>query len=249
MKLKNIFYMAGISVCTALAAGCEEQELPTFDTSTHYVHFEKTWDEVTRFSFRLNPGNDEYLMKIPVTLIGTCLSESAEYAVSIVTQDDPFVANDGTRYATTASDAVYDIVSHSFSPGVYSDYLEIRLKNAPELQEEKCIVLRIGSNGNFIQGPVQYLTSILYVSDIISRPAWWTDNFADLFLGTYSDIKYEHFIIATGLTDIPEDMPVAEISAYVRMFIYYLREKDAANETVYEADGITKVLDTISFKD
>ena len=97
-----------------------------------------------------------------------------------------------------------------------------------------------------MQGPVDYLTAIIYVSDILTQPDWWDQEFETAFLGPYSDIKYRTFIESTGVSDL-SGMDVTEISAYVRMFIYYLREMDLAGTPVYESDGVTKVLSTINF--
>ena len=145
-------------------------------------------------------------------------------------------------------DDVYDIsLSPVFKEGVYSDNLVVTLHNVPELQEEKCIVLRIENNENFLQGPEDYLTSIIYVSDILSRPDWWDSDFETIFLGPYSDIKYEHFIIATGISDL-SDMSVPDIQAYVRMYVSYLQQLDAEGTPLYESDGQTKVLDTIVYR-
>ena len=244
MQFKVIpFSLLLIAACIT---GCQEEQLPTFDTDMHYVHFEKMWDEPIRFSFQTTPDEDEHKVEIPVTLIGLALPEAMDYSVSIVTEDNPFVAGN-QEYITTASEDVYDIaLSQSFDAGVYADNLVVTLHNVPELQEEKCIVIRIENNDNFLQGPVDYLTSIIYVSDILTQPDWWDTEFADAFLGPYSEIKFRHFIIATGISDIT-GMDVSEISAYARMFVYYLREMDLAGTPVYEEDGVTKVLDTINF--
>ncbi len=247
MNLKNILSCIPACLAVLFTTGCEEQQLPTYDVNTHYVHFERMWDEVVRFSFQTVPGEDEHLIEIPVTLIGLALPEGMEYSVSVVTSDNPFVA-DGEEYVTTASDDVYDIsLSPVFKEGVYSDNLVVTLHNVPELQEEKCIVLRIENNENFLQGPEDYLTSIIYVSDILSRPDWWDSDFETIFLGPYSDIKYEHFIIATGISDL-SDMSVPDIQAYVRMYVSYLQQLDAEGTPLYESDGQTKVLDTIVYR-
>jgi hypothetical protein len=52
--------------------------------------------------------------------------------------------------------------------------------------------------------------------------------------------------VATGITDL-KDMDDAHITAYVSEFVYYLRNLDAQGTPLYEADGITKVLDTVSY--
>ena len=247
MKLNRIFYCSMVCLATVILTGCEEQQLPTYDVNTHYVHFERMWnDRPVRFSFQTTPLENDYTVRIPVTLIGLAITEDKDYAVSVVTEDEPYKVGN-VEYATTASPAVYDIdLAQTFSARVYSDELEITLHNVPdELEEEKCIVLRIENNENFFQGPQEYLISIIYVSNIISQPDWWDDDFSLIYLGPYSDIKYRHFIIATGVSDLSE-MDNSEIDAYVREYVYYLRKQDAKGTPVLEKDG-SKVLDTINF--
>ena len=90
MQFKVIpFTLLLIAACIT---GCQEEQLPTFDTDMHYVHFEKMWDEPIRFSFQTTPDEDEHRVEIPVTLIGLALPEAMDYSVSIVTEDNPFVA-------------------------------------------------------------------------------------------------------------------------------------------------------------
>lgn len=246
MKLNVISFFAAAGLAAMSLSGCQEEQIPTYDVSTHYLHFEDKWDESVRFSFRTRPGVEEYTLKIPVILIGTALQQDEEYTVRVVNSDAPYVNGD-KEYYTTASDDVFSLGATVFHKGLYSDVLEVSLKNVPELQEEKCIVLRIEPDAGFKQGPVDYLTSVIYVSDILSRPDWWNSDFETIFLGPYSDIKYENFIIATGVSDL-SDMNVPDIQAYVRMYVSYLQKLDAEGTPLYEEDGKTKVLDTIVYR-
>lgn len=219
------------------AQGCTELEIPTFDTATHYIHFKDDVKKETRFSFAVNPGVEEYTIQIPVTLIGMALEADTEYDISLVTEGD---------LATTASGKTYKISNHMFSKGVYEDFLGVTVYKTDELSEEKRITIKIGENNVFALGPQDYITKVIYISNIMSRPDWWTDEFNAAYLGEYSDIKYEHFIIATGVSDLSK-MSNAEISSYVRAFVYYLRELDSKGTPLYEKDGVTKVLSTIRF--
>lgn len=223
---------AGIAV-----QSCKELEIPTFDTGSHYIHFKDASDKETRFSFATHPGTEEYTIKIPVTLIGMALEEDTPYSISVV--------KDG-EMATTASEGIFSITDPVFAKNVYEDSLKVVVFNSPELSEGKRITLKIEDNGRFSQGPQDYITKVIYISDIISQPEWWNDEFSATFLGPYSDIKYEHFIIATGVSDL-SDMSIGEISSYVRAFVYYLRELDAKGTPLYEKDGKTKVLASITF--
>ena len=83
-----------------------------------------------------------------------------------------------------------------------------------------------------------------YSVGIISQPDWWNQDFADAFLGTYSNKKYEEFIKATGVSDLSE-MDNSEISALCREFVYYLREQRDKGNEIREEDG-SSMLDGIN---
>ena len=103
-------------------------------------------------------------------------------------------------------------------------------------EKEVDIAVRIVEGGAYRPGPTSNSLRIIRVSNIISQPDWWNDDFAAAFLGDYSDEKYEEFIKATGVSEL-SDMDNSEISALCRQFVYYLRElRDNGNE-VLEKDG------------
>ncbi|MCM1177454.1 MAG: DUF4843 domain-containing protein [Clostridium sp.] len=226
-----------IFALSALFISCTEEAIGLFDEQ-HYLHFTNESKKVSRFSFATAPGLDTYVLDVPVTLIGRSLDEDAEYSVEVVFDGDT---------PTTASPASFDIPEKPvFHKGIFEDKLPVRLINTEELGQEKRLVIRIVENGSFRLGPVTCRTAVIYFSNVLSRPDWWDDDMAKIYLGDYSDIKYQQFIIATGVTDL-KDKSISEITAYVIEFVYYLRELDANGETVYEKDGVTKVLDNIPY--
>lgn len=233
---KFIFLTASIAALLSLAS-CTEKNLDVFGED-HYVHFTKDQDYTYRFSFATTPGVDEYTLEIPVSMIGRTIEQDLAYAVEVVTTGD---------LATTASAANYSFeTAPVFHKGQFEDVFKVTLKNSSELSTERRLTIKVANNDNFKVGPAENRTAVIYFSNVLSRPSWWDDDMAGTFLGDYSDIKYQAFIVATGVTDVSE-MTTEEIIATVTTFVYYLRELEAAGTPLFEADGITKVLATVPY--
>lgn len=231
-------YIAILLASCAIITGCKTEEIHTFDTSTHYIHFEKKSTEATRFSFATKPGESEYNMRIPLTLIGTALTEDMTYTVSVITEGE---------MASTISSENFELPARPvFRKELYTDTLVVKLKDSEALKEEKVLRIKLSADNNFNLGPIEYTMAEIYVSNSISQPDWWDQNMTNNFLGEYSDIKYGHFINATGVTDLSEKS-VTYIQAVVSQFVNYLIRLDNEGKTAYESDGVTKVLDTVVF--
>lgn len=235
--MKTYIKILALSLLVAGSVSCQEEQLPTFQDG-HYLQFKQASETPYRFSFATHPGETTYDLEIPVLLIGKALSHVEPYEVEVVTDGE---------IKTTATTASYSLPSPVlFGQDVFEDVLHVTLKDNEELSTEKLLVLRIKANDVFSLGPEEFRTAVITLTNKLARPAWWNDDMERIFLGPYSDIKYEQFILATGISDLT-DATAAQITAYVVQFVYYLREKDAAGQPVYEADGITKVLSSVPY--
>lgn len=235
--MKTYIQALALSLLVVGTVSCREEQLPTFGDA-HFLQFKQASEEIYRFSFATHPGETTYDLEIPVLLIGKALTQAEPYEVEVV--------SDGET-ATTVPSANYSLPSSlSFGEGVFEDVLRVTLKDSEALATEKFLVLRIKGNDVFSPGPEGFRTAVISLTNKLARPAWWNDDMERLFLGPYSDIKYETFILATGISDLT-DATAAQIAAYVVQFVYYLREKDAAGQPVYEADGMTMVLSSVPY--
>ena len=215
--MKKLIYLLAVA---ALGAGaCSEQGLPTYG-GDRYVYFVQKSDEIVRFSFKTTPGKDERTIRLAVETVSRTPDETLGYKLEI----DP--------EKTTAPAGSYDLDPNPVIPaGSFSGETYVRVRKTDIMDEKEVdIAVRI------VEGPTSNSLRIIRVSNIISQPDWWNDDFAAAFLGDYSDAKYEEFIKATGVSDL-SDMDNSEISALCRQFVYYLRElRDNGNE-VLEKDG------------
>ena len=234
--MKNILKYTFIGLLF-LASACTKEELPTF-SEDRILHFDQASEYPYRFSFATTPGANSYSMKIPMTLIGIVADNDMEFALNVITT--------GENPSTLDTD-LYKFESKVFSKGVYNDTLEVTLVNNSLLKTEKLLSIEIITNQNFTAGPAENARVDIFVSNILSQPSWWDEDFTTAFLGNYSNDKYTAFIKATGVSDFA-DASVDEMIAYTREFVYYLRRLDEAGTPAYEADGITKIIDTINYK-
>lgn len=102
---------------------------------------------------------------------------------------------------------------------------------------------------------IKYHTRLkLKVDDIAGPPPFWTPGNASYsfivgYFGTFSTLKYQLLLTRYNLNPLDlarpnwvnENGSLARIIAWANGLNAYLKQKDAAKETVYEADGITKM--------
>ncbi len=238
MQLMKIYKSLILSCAVLLGVcACTEDPIEVFGYD-NYLHFTQESKKAYRFSFATVPGEAEYEYEIPMTLIGRALDVDKEYKLDLVTEGD---------IVTTATTASYQLPEKLyFGKGKFEDVLKIKFIDNAELNEEKVLVLSVAENENFKKGPVDHQTAVIYLSNYLVQPDWWSDDMETVFLGDYSDIKYEHFILATGISDMT-DMSAEKVKSYVTTFVYYLWALDEKGQTVYEADGQTKVVDSIPY--
>lgn len=217
---------------------CEDTGVRVFEEQ-RYIHFDSDTTSKTVFSFAPLIEVTEYTIGIPVTMIGRVQADNLAYSVKVV----------GDGYlASTLPPQAYELPSPPvFRADRYQDTLYVKFFRIPELEDKEFrLTLKLETNENYTANLVLNSFLEFSVGDKLVQPEWWTDNFSATYLGPYSDIKYLAFVEATGIDDL-SDMDFFNIGTYIRVFYYWLLAKDEAGETVYEADGVTKVLSTITY--
>ncbi len=215
---------------------CDQREIPTFGEE-RFIHFADTTTMV--LSFAVLPGETEAELGVPLRMIGLPQGEDLGYEVAVVTEGDDKTTLSAQSYSLPASP--------TFRAGGYRDTLVVRFNRTPDLKDmEFRLTLELKTNDNYSADHRVLARKLIRVGDKLVRPEWWTQNIADIYLGPYSDIKYLAFIEATGEHDLT-DVGSLDIGTMTREFVYWLRDKDEAGDTVYEADGVTKVVDSITY--
>ena len=172
--MKKLIYLLAVA---ALGAGaCSEQGLPTYG-GDRYVYFVQKSDEIVRFSFKTTPGKDERTIRLAVETVSRTPDETLGYKLEI----DP--------EKTTAPAGSYDLDPNPVIPaGSFSGETYVRVRKTDIMDEKEVdIAVRIVEGGAYRPGPTSNSLRIIRVSNIISQPDWWNDDFAAAFLGDYSD--------------------------------------------------------------
>lgn len=208
-----------------MQVSCQKDEIPFYE-DTHHIYL-KQIDKKHQidYSFVYSGGAPLVILELPVTYTGRVLEEDAAYAIRV------------NEEQTTALSDEYVVPSTSlFRKGRFIDTLKIQINNRERLEQTSVkLVLELVSNENFVASTRDSLKMEINFTNKISRPVWWNQNVTDFYLGTYSNEKLEEFIqiFAGDFGDLSEDDKLY----YARKFKYELERREAAGDTVYEADG------------
>ena len=137
--------------------------------------------------------------------------------------------------ATTANNRFPD--KYTKKPGKVRDTSKIAFVKTAEISTVALrLTLKLEPTTDFLLGQTECRSAIIYVSNVVAKPNWWTDNVTRNYLGAYSDKKYRLFIQETGKADIDSDN-IEELRYNTIIFKHYLQKKKDANEMVREDDG------------
>ena len=172
------------------------------------------------------PGEEVIEHPFRVVLIGDTLQEDQEYRVTIV--DTLTSVKEGM---VTYPEKLY------FRKGMVMDTLWMTIHaDKVEKNKEFYITLRLIANENFAVGYRGYSDVKLRFNNKASRPGGGDDRVIEVYLGPWSEKKFETFVLATGLTSF-EGMAAGE------MRLYSLRMKEyVAENNVTEADGSPMII-------
>lgn len=236
-KSRTATLRAAIVVLTLSSAlfSCKKEEIPVYSGSD-YLHFTRPATDTLTVSFGVLLDRNEYRLPVPVTRIGTLSNRDMQCALT-------------TDAASTLPATDYEIKSEHlvFRAGRFNDTLHVTLRKTPAMDNERfLLVLSIQPNETFAKGMETHLRMPVYVTSQVERPDWWTDEYANAFLGPYSLVKYQWFIRAIGRHDL-SDTPVNEMIPLVKNFVTYLRAKETELGAPIE-DENGRLLDTIPYK-
>ena len=199
----------------------ERQVKRPTDLSYEWMRVDTTVISVTH-----HPGEETIEHPFRVVLIGDTLQEDLEYKVIVV--DTLTNAKEGM---VTYPEKLY------FRKGMVMDSLWMTI-HTDEVEKDKefYITLRLIENENFGVGYRGYSDVRLRFNNKASQPGWWDERVEEVYLGIWSEKKFETFVLATGLTSF-EGMAAGE------MRLYSLKMKEyVAAHSVTEADGSPMII-------
>lgn len=143
-------------------------------------------------SFSHYPNDEHRQVACVVQLVGDPLDEPMEYSLSIVDS------------LTTAEAGDYELnLKPMFPAHQVKDTIYITLNRTEKLKDHNCyLVFTIAGNEVFQPGFVEQRLFRVVFDDMPSKPLWWDSQIEKVYLGEYSPLKYQEFILCTGVTDL-----------------------------------------------
>ena len=177
-----------------LFAGCQIDDLEFFGEQ-RFIYF-PTMDKGHSMNYTLG-GLDEGIVKIPLRYSGRFYEEDRDYLIEVLeekgTEEAPIInATEGVEFKLPEK-LVFkttDVVER-----MYQDTLELKVMKSDRMDEAVLnITLKLATNDNFQAAIRDSLIMNIKVTNMITRPAWWTSEVEEAYLGEYSDIKYKLFM-------------------------------------------------------
>lgn len=209
---------------------CEKEGVDTYNPADHYLYvLDSVGRDTAVVSFAHHPGETMIEVPFELILIGQPLQEALAYRLIVVDS------------LTTAQPGDYELPELLFGAYKPRDTVKIRIFNKrPELAEQSVkVVFRIAENQNFKPGYCDKQDIGITFSNIKSQPLWWTKEITDIYLGKYSEKKYEHFVICTKVADLTDVEPTR-----IRLLCLEFKDYCIANR-ITEEDEETPMADGI----
>lgn len=218
----------GLALIAGIISACSEDKIDYF-SGQDCLQFVKPMSDSINVSFLFYPGETSHKIGLPLYLIGRPADVDREYTCEVLATgiDD-------------APKAAYKLPEKFvFAANATTDTLWLTCNLLPEMDSTNYrLVLILKESDNFGLGSNGYNGAIIRITNILAKPAWWTNNakVTSKFLGAYSDAKYRKFIEVTGAVDF-DSFDYALLREYTNTFKRYLESMKAAGTPVLEDDG------------
>lgn len=213
---------------------CGKEEMSLYQGES-YLYFKDNYQKDSLYySFFFYPERDHLEIPLHIVMSGEMIPENRAFALTV------------DQKRTTAGATDYILPGDcEWKKGVLEDSISyvVKLMKSPRLDTDTlCLVLDLQGDQNFSAGPVFQRKLKIYFSSVKSRPAWWTKDVTDLYLGEYSNEKMELFLEIVGTGDL-DDLSLNEIRPYALTFKYELMKR--ADNGDKKAEAILNTLTVI----
>ena len=216
----------GLALMAGVFTACSEDKLDMY-SGGNYLQFKNPMTDSVSVSFMLLPGQQTYKVGLPLYLIGRPSEVEREYICEVYksgVDDAPAAAYTLPQKFTFAANAV-------------TDTLWLTCNLTPEMTTNNYrLVLLLKESKDFGLGSNGYNGAIIRITNMITKPDWWTTTCTNYFLGAYSDAKYRVFIKVTGVADFDSSNPglLREYTNQVKRHLIKMKE---AGTPELEDDG------------
>lgn len=175
-----------MALALALAfTSCSKKDISGFSANAG-VNFIDTNEVAYEYSFLGNPEPD-HIYELPVNIVGNAVDHDRKFTAEVVKDS-----------ATTAPDNLYEIIGGYVKAGVFRGYLQVKLKNAPQLATSKVSLrVRLTAGGDFAAGNKDKSTFIVRWTEQVVVPSW--SFFRYYFTTAGSTQAYKLIVQTTGL--------------------------------------------------
>lgn len=224
-------YICFLSLFMISLFSCTEKVIEPY-SDPNYVYFANNSKDTTNFSFFFYNDAEEVSFPIEVKYAGNLLTKDTRFKVVIdeegTTMDPRFVEIPEFFILKPSTEVDED-------GQLVSQKVNIKFINDVHFEDNKdTLAIKIIDGGDCLSvGTREYGYAIFVVTAAAAKPIWWDEDITDVYLGVYSDKKYEHFMIATGVFDLT-DLTSGIIRDYSLKFKRYLEKHEAEGNTIYE---------------
>lgn len=190
----NLFIIFGLVVF--LLCACQENDNYLYDSPDNiYFNFKDTANSRITYSFAYTPDIVQDTVLVPVRISGNRVGWSRQFKLQIVS--DETTAQAEKHYKPL--DDFYEIASDS---GTYEVPVIVYNKD-PEMDDSTfMITLTLQPTPDF-QVNLTYIPKVrISFSNRLEEPNWWKSWMSSL--GTYSRVKHQLFLIASGTTELAD---------------------------------------------
>jgi len=220
--MKNVILLFLLTI--TLLSACKRDDIDVYN-SINYVQFSASLLDSTTCSFLGHADLLQLKHPLVVEVVGFPATVDRTYKVRVV-----------DTLSTTDADVFELPETLTIKAGKVVDTCWITFnKTAAIGVAPQRLVVGLEPTSDFELGQREYLYNIIYVTNAISKPAWW-DSVSSSYLGAYSDKKFRLFIELTGVAELDPTDKVTVRSYAHKMKNYLLEQKDAGTP-VLEDDG------------
>ena len=229
MKKKNCLQYCICVFCIVFIfqiQGCDSSKVDYYD-GNRALYFEREQFIVTENgsgyvrldTVNLNlshyPGINEVRHPFKIRLIGNVLLEDTEYEMMKIDS------------LSTAKEGMVSLPDRLlFKKGVVVDSLWVTVhKNKVETDGEYYVTYKLIENENFTVGYTGYTMVKVWFNNLIKAPLWWDKEVEDIFLGEWSQEKFEILVQVTGVFSF-EGLSATEKRKYSLQLKEYIEENN-----------------------
>jgi hypothetical protein len=225
---KRLIYAVLVGLLCSTSA-CREDKIILYDDA-NYIQFTKYLVDSMTCSFLAYPDRNELLFPLVVEVIGFPSEQDREYKLSVL------------KEYTNAPEANYRLPDNFvMKAGKVIDTCYLTMIRTPQISTRAVrLSVRLEETPTFKVGQTNKAGAIIYISDVIAKPDWWTSTVTDSYLGDYSDKKYRLFIQETGVAEF-DSTDILQLRIYTLILKNYLLQEKDAGRTVREDDNNTEM--------